>query len=89
MYNIYIHIFPNGKRYVGQTKRPLKNRWLSNGDGYKSQFVVRIFEDEVVKYSSLTEASQLNSIPIATLGRHINTFYKNYYWKYELKRPFC
>lgn len=219
---VYVHQFPNGKRYVGQTKRPLKVRWLSDGSGYKGQFVyrailkygwdnvlhtvysvdnqqeadyleryliayynttdrkngynistggeknpnsgrhlseehrkkiseahigkvlseetkrklsevnkgkvtwmkgkhhteeaieknriahlgktvsddtrqkmsnsmkgknskavIRIFEDEVVKYSSLTEASQLNSIPMATLGRHINTFYKNYYWEYE------
>lgn len=38
---VYVHQFPNGKRYVGQTKRPLKVRWLSNGDGYKSQFVYK------------------------------------------------
>lgn len=32
-YLIYIHIFPNGKRYIGQTKQQPEKRWL-NGLGY-------------------------------------------------------
>lgn len=34
-YKIYCHIFPNGKRYYGQTKQPLKNRFGANGINYK------------------------------------------------------
>lgn len=36
MYNIYIHIFPNGKRYVGQTIQKPQKRWGKNGKGYKN-----------------------------------------------------
>lgn len=32
---VYIYTFPNGKKYVGQTSRPLKVR-ANNGEGYKS-----------------------------------------------------
>lgn len=31
-YSVYIHTFPNGKRYVGRSKKPL-TRW-NNGRGY-------------------------------------------------------
>lgn len=33
-YCVYMHIFPNGKRYIGQTKRKPKYRF-GNGEGYK------------------------------------------------------
>lgn len=33
-YTVYRHVAPNGKIYVGITRRPLKERWL-NGRGYK------------------------------------------------------
>ena len=36
---VYIHIFPNGKRYVGLTMRDVNKRW-GNGIGYKKQKVV-------------------------------------------------
>ena len=32
MYYVYVHTVPNGKKYVGQTKEPLR-RW-NNGEGY-------------------------------------------------------
>ena len=34
-YFVYIHIFPNGKRYVGLTKQDPTKRWKANGAGYK------------------------------------------------------
>ena len=34
-YKIYCHIFPNGKRYFGQTKRDLEERFGKNGSKYK------------------------------------------------------
>lgn len=34
-YKIYCHVFPNGKRYFGQTKRPLEERFGKNGINYK------------------------------------------------------
>jgi group I intron endonuclease len=33
-YCVYMHTFPNGKRYIGQTKQKPEYRW-SNGNGYK------------------------------------------------------
>lgn len=33
---VYIHIFPNGKKYIGITCQSLKNRWR-DGKGYKEQ----------------------------------------------------
>lgn len=36
---VYIHIFPNGKRYIGLTMRDVNKRW-GNGIGYKKQKVV-------------------------------------------------
>lgn len=38
-YKIYVHVFPNGKKYVGYTKTPVKQRW-SGGLGYQSQWPV-------------------------------------------------
>lgn len=37
-YKVYLHIFPNGKRYVGITKQNLDKRF-SNGKHYKNQIV--------------------------------------------------
>lgn len=34
MYSVYKHTVPNGKSYIGVTRRPLKNRFVS-GKGYK------------------------------------------------------
>lgn len=33
---VYVHQFPNGKRYVGQTIQKPTKRWGKNGDRYKS-----------------------------------------------------
>ena len=37
-YKVYVHIFPNNKRYVGITKQDPQRRW-QNGKGYKGQVV--------------------------------------------------
>ena len=37
-YKVYVHIFPNNKRYVGITKQEPQRRW-QNGNGYKGQVV--------------------------------------------------
>ena len=34
-YNVYVFTFPDGKRYVGMTGQPLKNRW-DCGNGYRN-----------------------------------------------------
>lgn len=40
-YWVYIHTFPNGKKYVGlTTQKNVKRRWLG-GDGYKGQLVYK------------------------------------------------
>lgn len=38
-YNVYIHIFPNGKRYIGLTTLEVKKRWRG-GSGYKGQKII-------------------------------------------------
>lgn len=40
-YSVYMHVFPNKKRYVGITGQPLKARWRVNGNGYKPQKLMR------------------------------------------------
>lgn len=35
-YSVYMHLFPNGKRYIGITANSLKRRW-ARGIGYKGQ----------------------------------------------------
>lgn len=37
-YKVYVHIFPNGKKYVGISRQKTKKRW-QNGKGYQGQFV--------------------------------------------------
>lgn len=37
-YYVYIHTFPNGKRYIGLTVQDVKRRW-GNGKNYKGQVV--------------------------------------------------
>lgn len=37
-YTVYLHTFPNGKRYVGITCQDVKRRWR-NGKGYEGQVV--------------------------------------------------
>lgn len=45
-YNVYIHIFPNGKRYIGLTTQKVKNRWW-NGKGYRTQ---KLMYRAILKY---------------------------------------
>ena len=42
-YKVYMHTFPNNKRYIGITKQDINKRW-SNGCHYKNQFVFRAIE---------------------------------------------
>ena len=44
-YTLYLHECPNGKRYYGITKLKPKQRWCSNGNGYKGQY----FYKEAIK----------------------------------------
>ena len=39
MYSIYVHTFPDGKKYVGMTSQDVENRWQL-GWGYKDQKIV-------------------------------------------------
>lgn len=40
MYSVYIHTFPNGKRYIGVTSWKPELRWGSNGCNYKNPYMV-------------------------------------------------
>ena len=36
-YCVYMHVFPNNKKYIGLTKRDPEKRWGKYGEGYKDQ----------------------------------------------------
>lgn len=38
VYTVYMHVFPDQKRYIGLTKNKVERRW-SNGEGYRTQYV--------------------------------------------------
>lgn len=66
-YTVYVHIFPNGKKYVGITSRNTKYRWR-NGNGYKGQPIVwnaiqkygwHNIEHNIL-YKNLTEEEAIN-----------------------------
>ena len=46
-YYVYIHICPNGKRYIGTTSRTVDERWRSNGIGY---YANKHFYSAIKKY---------------------------------------
>ena len=51
-YFVYIHIFPNGKRYVGLTSQNPERRW-GKGIGYKlyrRQYQLPVYHDTVSKH---------------------------------------
>lgn len=39
-YSVYLHIFPNDKKYVGITSKKPLHRWGSHGQGYKRQSLI-------------------------------------------------
>ena len=45
-YCVYMHIVPNGKRYIGMS-RNIKSRWKNNGYGYKNNIE---FYNAIVEY---------------------------------------
>lgn len=40
MYSVYIHTFPNGKKYIGVTRCKPELRWGANGCNYKNPYMV-------------------------------------------------
>jgi predicted GIY-YIG superfamily endonuclease len=46
MYTVYMHICPNGKKYIGITMQSVKKRW-ANGLGYRRQ---KYFFNAILKY---------------------------------------
>lgn len=40
MYSVYIHTFPNGKKYIGVTRCKPELRWGANGCNYKNSYMV-------------------------------------------------
>lgn len=45
-FTVYMHIAPNGKRYIGITSKTVMERW-NNGNGYRNN---RYFFDAICKY---------------------------------------
>lgn len=75
---VYIHIFPNGKVYIGQTKQTTAQRWI-RGKGYKGQLVERAIKkygwdniEHKVLYSGLTE-EEANEVEIRLISEYNST----------------
>ena len=47
LYTVYMHITPNGKRYVGLTKLKPEKRWGKNGSGYHNNIA---FYNAILEY---------------------------------------
>lgn len=68
MYSVYIHTFPNGKKYVGVTCWKPELRWGANGCNYKNPYMVNaikkygwnnITHEIVAKGLTVDQASQM------------------------------
>lgn len=46
-WSVYVHTFPNGKKYIGITSQCPERRWRDDGSGYKSQ---QMFMRAIKKY---------------------------------------
>lgn len=61
-YKVYMHVFPNSKKYIGITCQNCKQRWGSNGNKYKGQSVYKAIKKygwnnikHLILYDNLTE----------------------------------
>ena len=45
-YSVYVHVFPNGKLYIGATRQEPKKRWRGGG-GYRNQ---KAMHEAILKY---------------------------------------
>jgi group I intron endonuclease len=68
MYSVYIHTFPNGKKYVGVTSWKPELRWGANGCNYKNPYMVNaikkygwdnITHEIVAKNLTVDQASEM------------------------------
>lgn len=74
-FTVYCHTSPKGKRYIGITSRPVKDRWLEGGKGYRDNqhlwSSIQLYgwenftHDIISEGLNLEEASQLESDLIA------------------------
>lgn len=58
MYSVYVHTFPNGKRYVGVTTWKPELRWGANGCNYKNPYMVNAIKKygwENIKHEIVAE----------------------------------
>ena len=57
-YTVYMHIFPNNKRYIGITSMGVKNRWRKGKGYYKCQLIYKAIQKygwENIKHEILYE----------------------------------
>lgn len=84
---IYMYTFPNGKRYIGKTKRSLSRRQGSFFNGYKNctllwnaieKYGTENIQQDILFENDMTddEASRLEQICILTFKTNANRFYK-------------
>ena len=89
-YTVYMHICPNGKRYIGITKLKPQERW-GNGKSYKGCISPRrkkvlCIETNTI-YESLMIAGKETNISIGHISQCCNNTYGRktaggYHWQY-------
>lgn len=76
VYTVYIHICPNGKRYVGITRQDVRQRW-HGGKGYKNQKA--FYEDiEQFGWENIKHEIILKNVNLETAGRAEQELIKKY-----------
>lgn len=67
-YTVYMHVFPNGKKYVGITSQDVSRRWR-DGKGYEGQVVYGAICSRTIGY-------------VANHDKRYKTA-GGYHWKYK------
>ena len=91
-YTVYVHTFPNGKKYVGLTVQSVEKRWRNNGLGYKKDKQPQMFNailkygwdnvthDIVAENLSAEQAGAMESDLIKSLQSHVSENGYNSEW---------
>ena len=85
-YKVYVHTFPNGKKYVGLTMQEPRKRW-ENGRGYKKcpkvwsaiqKYGWSSVKSEVVANGLTKEEAEAMEIELTYLRQEVNFLKKLY-----------
>lgn len=89
MYTVYMHVFPNGKRYIGVTRVKPELRWGVNGGNYKNPYMKNAIKkygwnniEHIIVAENLT-FEQANNMEISLIEKY-NSANKDYGYNLSL-----